>query len=87
MSGLRFDRLLASAAVALLLAAPPSALGQETVPSEAGLIDHSKAGDAPPMSAGEALTSSAVGVVQMAAPAGVPEEGRAPDPCSISPTA
>jgi murein L,D-transpeptidase YcbB/YkuD len=80
MSGLRFDRLLASAAVALLLAAPPSALGQETVPSQAGLIDHSKVGDALPMSAGEALTSSAAGVVQAAAPAGVPEEGRAPDP-------
>ena len=69
MSGLRLDHFLASAAVAFLLAAPISALGQETAPSQAGLTDHSKAGDAPAMSAGEALTSPPAGAVQTAAPA------------------
>src|ERR1700750_58346 len=46
MSGLRLDQILASAAVAFILAAPISALGQQTEPSHAGLTDQSKAGDA-----------------------------------------
>src|SRR5436190_3046831 len=45
MSGLRFDRLLASAAVALLLAAPPSARGQEMVPSQAGVLEAGRTPD------------------------------------------
>jgi murein L,D-transpeptidase YcbB/YkuD len=77
MSALRLDQFLASAAVAFILAAPISALGQQTVPSQAGLTDHSKVGDA---AAGEALTSPAAGAVPAAAPAIAPEEGRAPDP-------
>ena len=76
MNGRRLEQFLASAAVAILLAAPISALGQEAAPSQAGLIDHSKVGDAP---AGEA-TSPAASVVQTAVPASVLEEGRAPDP-------
>ena len=77
MSALRLDQFLASAAVAFILAAPVSALGQQTEPSQAGLRAPSKAGDA---SAGEALTSPPAGATQAAAPAIAPEEGRAPDP-------
>ena len=46
MSTLRLDRFLASAALVFILAAPVSALGQQTEPSQAGLRDPSKAGDA-----------------------------------------
>lgn len=77
MSALRLDQFLASAAVAFLLAAPISALGQQTEPSRAGLTDQAKVGDA---SAGDALTSPPAGAVQAAAPAIAPEEGRTPDP-------
>jgi murein L,D-transpeptidase YcbB/YkuD len=72
MNGHRPNQLLAGTAVALLLAAPVSALAQ--------VIDHSKAGDAPAISAGEAPTSPAAGVAQTAAPGSAPEESRAPDP-------
>lgn len=66
------NQLLASAAVAFLLAAPMCALAQ--------VIDHSKVGDASARSAGEAPTSPAAGVAQAAAPGSAPEEDRAPDP-------
>ena len=76
MSTLRLDRFLASAALVFILAAPVSALGQQTEPSQAGLRDPSKAGDA---SAGDALTSLPASATQAAAPAIAPEENRAPD--------
>ena len=59
-----------------ILAAPVSALGQQTEPSQAGLRAPSKAGDA---SAGDALTSPPASATQAAAPAIAPEESRAPD--------
>ena len=77
MSGRRLDQFLASAAVVVILAAPTSALGQQTEPSQAGLTDRSKVGAA---SAGEALPSPPAGTVPAAVPAIAPEEGRASDP-------
>src|SRR5215475_5624572 len=71
MSALRLDQFLASAALVFILAAPVSALGQQTEPSQAGLRAPSKAGDA---SAGDALTSPSA--TQAAAPAIAPEENR-----------
>jgi L,D-transpeptidase YcbB len=68
MSTLRLDQFLASAALVFILAAPVSALGQQTEPSQAGLPAPSKAGDA---SAGDALTSPPASAT--------PEESRAPD--------
>jgi murein L,D-transpeptidase YcbB/YkuD len=76
MSALRLDQFLASAALVFILAAPVSALGQQTEPSQAGLRAPSKAGDA---SAGDALTSPPASATQAAAPAIAPEESRAPD--------
>ena len=76
MSALRRDQFLASAALVFILAAPVSALGQQTEPSQAGLRAPSKAGDA---SAGDALTSPPASATQAAAPAIAPEESRAPD--------
>src|SRR5262245_26804771 len=76
MSALRLDQFLASAALVFILAAPVSALGQQTEPSQAGLRAPSKAGDA---SAGDALTSPPASATQTAAPAIAPEESRALD--------
>ena len=76
MSALRRDQFLASAALVFILAAPVSALGQQTEPSQAGLRAPSKAGDA---SAGDALTSPPASATQAAAAAIAPEESRAPD--------
>ena len=77
MSALRLDQFLVSAAIALVLVAPISARGQQTEPSQAGLTDLSKAGEAP---AGEVLISPPASAVPAAAPAIAPEESRAPDP-------
>src|SRR6185295_14745060 len=71
----------ASAALVFILAAPVSALGQQTEPSQAGLRAPSKAGDASAgdASAGDALTSPPASATQAATPAIAPEESRAPD--------
>src|SRR5271165_1309573 len=66
MRGLRCDHILASAAVALLLAAPLCALAQETAPAEAGITGSSKAGDAPAVP--EASTFSATASTVCVAP-------------------
>ena len=70
MSALRLDQFLASAALVFILAAPVSALGQQTEPSQAGLRDPSKAGDA---SAGDVFTSPPASGTQAAAPAIAPD--------------
>jgi murein L,D-transpeptidase YcbB/YkuD len=86
MRGLRCGHILASAAVALLLAAPACALAQETAPAEAGITDRSKASDVPVVSSDEARTSSAtasaadVAPAALSAPASAPDETPAPDP-------
>lgn len=77
MSALRLDQILASAAVAFILAAPISALGQPTEPSHAGLTGQSKAGDASP---GEPLTAPPASAAQTATPASAPEQDRTADP-------
>jgi L,D-transpeptidase YcbB len=59
MRGPRCDHILASAAVALLLAAPLCALAQETAPTQAGITDGSKVGDPPAVSPEVARTSPA----------------------------
>src|SRR5215475_1870673 len=82
MSALRLAQFLASAALVFILAAPVSALGQQTEPSQAGLRAPSKAGDA---SAGDALTSPPASATQAAAPAIAPEESRAPDRTALDP--
>ena len=56
MSGLRFDHLLASAVVALLLAAPVCALAQETAPTPAEVLAGSS-GKAPAATAGVVQTA------------------------------
>ena len=71
MSALRLNQFLASAALVLILAAPVSALGQQTEPSQVGLRDPSKAGDA---SVGGALTSPPASATQAAAPAIAPRK-------------
>src|SRR5262252_8084486 len=70
MIALRLDQVLASAALVFILAAPVSALGQQTEPSQAGPRAPSKAGDA---SAGDALTSPPASATQEAAPAIAPD--------------
>ena len=82
MSALRLDQFLASAALVFILAAPVSALGQQTEPSQAGLRAPSKAGDA---SAGDELTSPPASATQAAAPAIAPEESRAPELTALDP--
>jgi L,D-transpeptidase YcbB len=85
MRGLRCDHILASATVALVLAAPLYALAQEPAPTKAGVTAASKAGDAPAVSPDEARTSSATASVAgvaptaLSAPASVPDETPAPD--------
>src|SRR5262249_44946192 len=80
MSALRLDQFLASAALVFILAAPVSALGHQTKPSQAGLRAPSKAAGA---SAADAPTSPPpsppASATQAAAPAIAPEESRAPD--------
>jgi L,D-transpeptidase YcbB len=63
MSGLRCDHILASAAVALFLTAPPCALAQETAPIAA---------EAPALSSDETLTTSAAASAAMTPSAAVP---------------
>src|SRR5579871_5974159 len=77
MSVLRLDQILASAAVAFILAAPISALGQQTEPSHAGLTDQPKAGDA---SSGQPLTPPPASAAQTAPPARTPEQQPTADP-------
>ena len=77
MSALRLDQILASAAVAFILAAPIAALGQQTEPSRAGLTDQPKAGDASP---GAPLTAPPASAAQTAPPASTPEQDRTTDP-------
>jgi murein L,D-transpeptidase YcbB/YkuD len=76
MSALRLDRLLASAAVALILAAPISALGQQAEPSRTP-TDQPKAADKSP---GEPITAPPAGAAPTAAPASTPEPDRTADP-------
>ena len=77
MSALRLDQILASAAVALILAAPISALGQQTEPSNAVPTDQSKAGDTPP---GQPPIAAPASAAQTAPPASTPEQVPAADP-------
>src|ERR1700742_1145322 len=79
MSALRLDQILASvAAVAFILAAPISALGQQTEPSHTGQSDQSKTGDATPVAP---LTAPAPSAAQTAAPAAsMPAQDRTVDP-------
>ncbi|TMJ33380.1 MAG: murein L,D-transpeptidase [Alphaproteobacteria bacterium] len=85
MSSLRWhhilcDHILARAAVGLLLAAPLCALAQEAAPTAAGIIDSSKAGNAPTLLPNEGMTAVATasgdGGAQtaLAAPASVPDQ-------------
>jgi L,D-transpeptidase YcbB len=78
MSALRLDQILAGAAVAFVLTAPISALGQQTDPPNAGLTDQSsKTGDAAP---GAPVTAPPASAAQAAAPGVVPAQDRPADP-------
>lgn len=77
MSALRLDQIFAGAAVAFILAAPISALGQQTEPSRPALTDQSKAGDAPP---GEPLTAPPASAAQTATPTSTPVEDQTAGP-------
>jgi L,D-transpeptidase YcbB len=77
MSALRLDQILASAAIALIVVAPISALGQQTEPSNAVPSGQSKAGDTSP---GQPPIAAPASAAQTAPPATTPEQVPAADP-------